>query len=801
VIAAVVYALAGAGFLGIAHRACRRLSLALALALLLLPLAFTGKALLTGRTLGPLDIAFQAPPLQALAERFGVAHHNAALSDVHCQFQPWRAAVRWAWQHGEWPLLNPFSLCGDLLAPSAQSGPYWPVNLVALLAPAADTLALTASLQLLCAALFMVLFLRDLGCRESAAFLGAVGWAFSDFQIFWMGGGALAQATAVLPLVLLAVRRLVAAPAARAAVGLAASLTLCVLPGHPETLAHVVLIGVLYGAWQLWGIGWRRAGRAVASAVAGGLLALALTAVYLLPVVDALDQSAEQELRRGFYAHLDRSVEWSELGAHLLPSFLPFRNGRPGWGLPPGAAREMDVVAAYAGSLLLPLAAIGLLRSRARERWLLFLLGLLGLLASAAAPGVADLLSQLPPFDIAINQRLGFAWVFAISALAALGAEAFAAGEVRPRRMWMAVAIAGLGASALVVVAMPAVGEGRLSVAEFWRFSSCFLLPLAAAAMAIRWRSRARVLVALAALLLGQRVLEAGNVYASFPRAAFYPRPPILAALPVTSEPYRVVGLGYNLIPNSSAMWGLEDPRGYQAVTLKRFAEVRPLWSVPLPVWFNRVDDQANPLISFLNVRYAIGGPMDWRHRGWIERYRGEDAVLYENPRVLPRAFVPERVRLGASGAQALQELAAATDFRRRSWIELPEDGSARPRPRDVSVRNGSGRVRTEARGSGYVLHASLQARAWVVMSVTAWRGWHAVLETGEELPLAFGNHAFLAFRVPAGEHQVRVFFQPASFVWGRAISLVTLSLLVLRAVYGAWRRRSQERSTSMASP
>src|SRR5688572_8850107 len=48
-------------------RFLQRVSIAAAIVLVLLPLLFTGRALLTGRTLAPADLAFMAEPLRSYA--------------------------------------------------------------------------------------------------------------------------------------------------------------------------------------------------------------------------------------------------------------------------------------------------------------------------------------------------------------------------------------------------------------------------------------------------------------------------------------------------------------------------------------------------------------------------------------------------------------------------------------------------------------------------------------------------------------------------------------------------------------
>src|SRR5205814_9722581 len=102
-------------------------------------------------------------------------------------------------------------------------------------------------------------------------------------------------------------------------------------------------------------------------------------------------------------------------------------------------------------------------------------------------------------------------------------------------------------------------------------------------------RSPRVAVVGMLALLLVQRGAEGGRVMPSIERRACYP--PIAGLDHLPHDVYRIVGQADLLTPDIAAQYGLEDVRGYQAMTLARLAETFPLWCEPQPVWSNRVDD------------------------------------------------------------------------------------------------------------------------------------------------------------------------------------------------------------------
>src|SRR5262249_25552472 len=152
----------------------------------------------------------------------------------------------YAIHQGEWPLWNPFILCGDPLAGSGQPAPYDPVHVVALLLPLPLALTFGAAAQLFLAALAAFLYLRDLGCRELPAVLGAAGWAFSSFVAFWLEW-PLGATVSLVPLLALAARRIVHQPGWPSSLLLTAALTSALLAGHPESAVHAIFLGAALG--------------------------------------------------------------------------------------------------------------------------------------------------------------------------------------------------------------------------------------------------------------------------------------------------------------------------------------------------------------------------------------------------------------------------------------------------------------------------------------------------------------------------------------------------------------------------
>lgn len=769
-----VYAASTALGLFLASRFVRPIRLRTALLLAAAPLLLTGRAFVTAGVLAPLDIHYEAPPLSAFRGELEVgAPRTPVLVDVVASYLPWRAAVREALENGRLPLWNRFVLAGEPLLAVQEPAAFHPFTWIGLLLPLPQSWTLEMALRLFLALLCAYLLFAELGCGELPATLGAFGWAFSGYLVFYLGY-PLAPATAPLPLLLLGLTRIAREPGRRAVGVTVVALLLVVAAGHPETLLHVVAGAGVWFLFDLARAGRGRRARPLRLALASGALALGLSAVLLLPFLEILPHTREHGLRARVYSEADRSAPLAASARHLLQNAMPWAFGVSGRGdVVPG----FELPASYAGALVFPLALVGL-GSRRKERWVFAAFSVAGVLLHARALFVADALAALPLFDLAINERLVFLAAFGNVALAVLGLERLSAGEARRAFLAGAVAVA-------VVLALlhlrraPRLDELRLPQNEQLERSALQVAPLvlAAASVALFARRRARIAVAAVVLLfVGAAALEARGLYPTFPERAFYPRLPILEKIP-RGEPWRTAPIGYVFPPNISTIYGLEDVRGYVSLTLAPLAETFPIWCVARPVEWNRVADPTTPFFSFLNVRYVVAPLAYETPAGWKVLAEGREGRLIENPNALPRAFAPQTVRHENDPARRLELLRKIPDFAAEGMVNGAPDAR-------TAIENGPAIVRiTRSVGGDLTLEVEARAEAIVGTSIPRWPGWKLTVD-GRDAPLLGYNHAFLGFRAPPGRHTASLEYRPDGFTRGAAASVATLALsLVLLAL------------------
>jgi hypothetical protein len=231
---------------------------------------------------------------------------------------------------------------------------------------------------------------------------------------------------------------------------------------------------------------------------------------------------------------------------------------------------------------------------------------------------------------------------------------------------------------------------------------------------------------------------------------------------------------GYaNLVPHFyEQVWGSEKQRGL-AVPSGRLRDGVWETAAHLP-----------RLLALFDVRYVLSAwPLaspSFRRMGATK----EGVQIYELPEARPRAFVVGRVRRVETDDEALrilrrEDFAIADEALIHSAdLELPSDAGS---SRNVEI--------AERTGSTLALRSDTERPGLLVVSEAYYPGWRATVD-GAEVPLHRANLMMRAVELPAGRHEIRLEFRPASVRIGAWISVAGLAALL---VTGALERRSRD--------
>jgi Bacterial membrane protein YfhO len=831
--------------------AAARPTLAAAIVYAALALVMVGQGLVPGRTLSSSDSLLSAVPWQASkpASVPGLGT-NFELADASNVFQPMLRYTRS--QLPSVPLWNPYIMAGRPLVADGQSAVFSPFSLPSYVLPFWKSLAVAAFLKLLLGALGAFVLARTLGIAFGGALLCGVVFAFGTFFVVWLAW-PLSSVYAFAGWTLALTEVLARGPGGIPVAGLAAVVGLQFLGGHPESSFHLLFTALAFFCFRAPLHARRRAPGARAGELARALLAPAaafagalalgagLAALVLAPFLQFVLHSGDLSHRLNAAAGA-----WPRkyLGALFLHDY---------WGRPTQVDIEpfMQVRGWYAGAGTLMLAAVALIRRRSAERVAVALYAVFCACMVVGQAPVFGLVSGLPGFDAAHNERLLIYVLLSLGLLAGWGLDDLC--QAPPRLPSRRLVLGACGALACVPIAWmvlagtltpshlgsglgvawgfehpptPAVGadiEGTVAAAIIRDSALLIWLPLAGAAfalVALRLR-RARPLPAgwLVALMVA---LVAVDLFRA--NMGFNPAIPIRnASPPVTGairylqsrRPNRFVGVSTvqlsQPLPADLAMtFGLYDARGYDFPVERRFdalwrrAVAPGVGDFTQPEEFASATPAALRALDLLSVSDLLEGPLQAikfpvRGPGIAVAYKGRDGVVYSNARALPRVFVVDRQRVVASDSAALDAvLAPGFDGRSTAVTETP-----------IAGLGGSGKSGGAGAGAGasarladygaqrVVIDASASRRSLVVLTDDYYPGWSATVD-GRPATVRRVDYLLRGVVVGPGRHTIVYTYDPSSFTLGLAVS--GLSALSVIALAGVQLRRRRARTRAVAA-
>jgi hypothetical protein len=676
------------------------------------------------------DVLLLIPPWSSSAhvgfDKFDVSNYE--LQDIVFQFIPWTKQVHASWRALKPPLWNPLAACGMPLMANMQSGAMSPLRIVTIGLPLPFSFHAEAAFKLLVALTFAFLF-----CRRRydlmPSIIGAIAYGFGSFMTLWLHFPH-PNVAAFLPAVLYQVD-LLAERRTRGRFIFAALLGPALLfGGHPETAGHIVFFATLYAAWVIF---VERTKGLLVTLISVSLVSLLLAAPVLLPFAEILPYSTAYEAARGAsHANATAYSDFHSLALLVQPRMYGQRPG-PTW-----YQTLIETVAGFSG--LLGIGAFcgmlirALLRRRFREREVFFLIATVLMFAVIDDwPYISAPIRHL--FSISLNARFRLLVAFLLSVQTAALIHYVRSEE---RRSPLIAAIAGaLGTLAYVIWKMP------FPTAEARQFAIDTAIPsvavVALAALMLFRRTRTVAMPLIAAALYFELYVAVHSWHPVTRQVDIYTRTPIIDALRQlneTDQPYRMVGIGPVLFPNTQAPFGFEDVRVKDALSSARYVDllVRNVKDFDIRSYYMKWPDTETPLLDRLNVRWVMTEPnleLPDRERYKL-RYDGHDGRIYENLRAMPRFFA--------------------------------NDAS-------VSIARYS--------GDAYELRVDAARETLVSSSVAHWPGWR-VTYNGRKLAPRVVDEPFLGFVVPAGKGTVRVRYFPLSFWLGAAVSLLTFVALAV---------------------
>ncbi len=734
-----------------------------------------------------------------------------------------KSAEAQALRAGYVPLIDAYRGGGQPLAGNPNSVPFYPDNILYLLASALWALNAHFWLHLLIAPWAMFWLAREWGLERTAAWTAGVIYAVSGFFLSNLNFYNLIAGVALAPALIAATLASARRPAGWRLAAVGGLWALMLLAGDPFTAALALLLALVA---MLFDRGWSR--RLLRPAV---MIAASLAAGTLVASSQLIEMWRILPLSfRGYWGYSPTATTVASWDPRQAAGWLlPFLFGRPDrlatasfWGRRFFTGNPPYYFSLYPGLLVLGLvAASGLPRGRERIwAW------------SIAGGGVFFALGRFNPllgwfWDAGIGRSFRYPVKFWLpvaiggTLLAAIGFErAVNKGEKRARRR-LTVALIALAAVLLalwtVLVLTPQAGSAMLRRLIPSSFASSFvsferlrwaglcllsLLVLALFALAFRF-ARRWPLVAGAVLLALHAATQLFFLRPLMPtdRVAPYLHPPaLLAQVPAAGLTVRGA-YGQVMGPSKLSQGPFPSNRAYW-LERRAFATLYPMGG---PIWRRRFDLAPSPegLDSFLSqtaVRVMQNARSDGDRLRLLAAW-GVDRLIVDAPL---SAFVASQVSLVWSGTligqpvyvyrveRSAPQVAFAGHLRYSGDIGSTYDRLVAPEfdPRSSAVLAGVGKPSDDGRGTLRLERSTPESLSVIVDSTgsgavliqRAYQAFYRAWLDGRRVPIEVANLDRMAVRVPAGHHRLRVATDRRPLGWEAALALLGALVLVVLA-------------------
>jgi hypothetical protein len=243
--------------------------------------------------------------------------------------------------------------------------------------------------------------------------------------------------------------------------------------------------------------------------------------------------------------------------------------------------------------------------------------------------------------------------------------------------------------------------------------------------------------------------------------------------------------VGNNTIPlrNYLMHFGIEQAGGEHGNQLERWNQYAGAGEKIYVDWHNFTGWPV--FMSAANVRYIVSGlelkmnntdtastPM-----GLQEVYRGHTAIVYRNNNALERSYLVPSVQVIPNTDSALQFMKSpAFTPRTVAVVDRPIGTTL---PSTALVQSSAIKVKEPDQ---VVIHTTTNQAALLVLADVYAHGWKASID-GKPADIVIANVALRGVVVPAGEHDVRFYFDPDALFTGLYISAVLFGLLIVYAI------------------
>lgn len=588
------------------------------------------------------------------------------------------------------------------------------------------------------------------------------------------------------------------------------TIALQLLAGYPQHVFYSLIALFFYLlftlAW-LYGkeVSWNKIGLKTIAFFAFIILALALSAVQILPTAEMVRYSSRANLTYEWVSTFSFPPE--NLITFLVPDFFGNMADIPYWG-----KNYLWEMTGYVGILPLLLVVIAIFQVRKRTVWFFGFLAVLSLVLAMGkyTPLLKLLYAYLPGFNIFRgSSKWIFLNAFSIAVISGFGADAVLKGfdGLKSKRFMIGVIALVLFAIAALVLMLKIFDQSwfkeaikgaaysgdayyrpelflqegfALLAASIFRGSVLKTVGLLTAGIILfllySYKKIGQKIFALAILfIMVLDLFSFGMRYmVTFDSKELYWDKEIINFLKQDKEPFRIIAP--ELDANSALLFRIQTLTGYDTIMLKRYSEfINFSQGVPLykqNLWLNIT--KINKLTDLLNVKYIVltsGTKLNIPFLKLV--FDNGQYSIYQNLNALPRAFVVHNVKV-VRGRNAIFKEMISPEFNPVAYAIVEEEINNEYLPASKSGQKSERIKFIHYSPNKVILETHFYHPGLLILGDVYYPGWKAYADN-VETKIYRANYIMRAVALAKGGHQVEFRYQPFSFKMGAGISLVSL--------------------------
>ncbi|MBL7159430.1 YfhO family protein [Candidatus Microgenomates bacterium] len=712
------------------------------------------------------------------------------------------------------PLWNPYTFSGNPLLANYQSGLFYPFNILYLIFHPLTAWTMLTILQVFLSMVFMFLLLRKFKVSKAASVLASFAFISSSFFITWIEIDIIGHTYLWLPLIVYSIESILVDKKRYFYPFISFFIALSIFAGYPQTAVLIILYSITYFLFRAWSLAKKK--KPIVYFFFFLILGLGLAAVQLIPTYEFYQQAPlAKDFANWTFDHF--LIPYRQLITFFAPDFFGNPAANNFWG------QDYGDLTPSMGIIPLFLAFIPVLFKKKNKIFsFLYGTGLVFLFLTVKSPlSFIVKTLRLSILSSGTPARMLCLLFFNLAFLAGFGFDIFfnrLKKSVKNRRLILLISIfiliyillwffAFFGARAFPnnnFSAMNLAVTRRnliLPTLSFVAILGIFLLrkiKILPGAIKKQFYSLSKALVLIIVFL---NLFYSLNKYNPFsPKKFFFPDHPVTEFLQSkTTAPDRFYGVDTaHFDDNFASFYKIYAAEGYDALRIGRYAElIAAIETGEIPKEYLRSDarfpnqdsENRRKIFNLLGIKYILDkddvptkgwDPQPWKYPE--DRYKliwqEEKFKVYESLEALPRVFLVNDYLVLKDKQEIIEKIFSA-DFDFSKTIILEEKISSHLK----SNEENSGKAEFISYSPNQiVIKTKSNADSLLFLSDSYYPGWKAFIDK-KETKIYRANYTFRAIGVPDGEHQITFSYQPFSFKFGFAISIISILVCIISLI------------------